>query len=129
MIIASDLDGVIAINKEDKSLYRPFKLHQYYCKCTATTLSRGHFNIIITGRRIHYFNVTKLWLHKNNVSHDALIMFPNKIKKNNRSLAEFKASEINRWGVDVYFEDDERIADFLIKNCPNTEIIKIENLD
>jgi len=126
MILAADLDGVLALNMEDKSKYRPFKLNEYYAICTPTTLSRVHWNMIITGRRIHYFNQTKLWLHKNKVEHDALIMYPNKLKKNNRSLAEFKATEINRWRVDKYFEDDKRIADYLIENCPNTEIIHIQ---
>ena len=129
MIIASDLDGVIAINKEDKSKYRPFKLHEYYSKCSSTPLSRWHWNMIITGRRIHYFNITKLWLHANGVSHDALIMYPNKIRKDNRHLAEFKAAEIKRWWVNIYYEDDIKIANYLIKNCPNSKIVFIRNND
>jgi len=56
-------------------------------------------------------------------------MFPNKIRRNNQSLAEFKAVEINHWAVDIYFEDDERIANYLIKNCPNTEIIFVDEFD
>ena len=127
MINGSDLDGTLCVNSLDKSLYRPYKLHEFYSRCTPAPLSRVHWNMIITGRRIHYFNVTKLWLHKNNVSHDCLLMFPNKKPKNNRSLAKFKSMEIIRWGVDVYFEDDKRIADYLSKNCPNTEIKFVKN--
>ena len=65
------------------------------------------------------------WLRENNVEYNTLVMYPNKIKKNNRSLAEYKASVINDLGITLYYEDDIRIADYLIENCPNTNVVLV----
>ena len=80
-------------------------------------------DVIITGRRIHYQKVTKKWLDANGVKYDKLVMYPNKIKKNDRPSAQYKAKVINELGVSKYYEDDRRIAEFLERNCPNTEIV------
>lgn len=125
MILASDLDGVIAHNILNKADYRPFRLHQFYAQSTPAPLCRVHWNVILTGRRIHYKKITQKWLAENEVRYEKLVMFPNKIKKNNRSLAEYKAKVINELGVSKYYEDDTRIAEFLERNCPNAEIILI----
>ena len=124
-MIGSDLDGVIAHNILNKADYRPFRLHQYYAQCLPGPLCRMNLDVILTGRRIHYQKVTQKWLAENEVKYGKLVMYPNKIKKNNVSLAEFKAKAINELGVRKYYEDDRRIANYLIKNCPNTEIILV----
>jgi hypothetical protein len=127
-MIGSDLDGVIAHNFLNKKEYRPFRLHQYYAQCVLGHLCNVNWNIIITGRRIHYQKVNQKWLDKNGVKYGKLVMFPNKTRKNNGILAEFKAKVINELGVTKYYEDDRRIAEFLEGNCPNVTIIKIKNL-
>jgi hypothetical protein len=124
-MIGSDLDGVIAKSILNRADYRPFRLHQFYAQCRPGPLCRAYFDVIITGRRIHYQKVTKRWLAENGVKYDKLVMYPNKIKKNNRSSAQYKAKVINELGVAKYYEDDVRIADYLIKNCSNTKIVLV----
>ena len=118
-----DLDGVIAQNPLDKKDYRPFKLHEYYSKAIPTVVySKLPINLIITGRRIHYKKVTIEWLVHNRIECKKLIMFPNKIKKTNKTLAEYKAKHINELGITKYYEDDKRIVEQLKVLCPNAEI-------
>jgi len=124
--VGSDLDGVIAINTLDKTDYRPYKLHQYYSKCIPTQYRNMLFDVIITGRRIHFKKLTIQWLANNRITYKTLIMFPNKIKKSNKSLAEFKAKHINELGITQFYEDDENIAKQLEISCPNTKINQID---
>ena len=84
-MIGSDLDGVIAHSFLNKREYRPFRLHTYYAQSVSGPCWRPYFDAIITGRRIHYQKVTQKWLAENGVKYDKLVMFPNKIKKNNRT--------------------------------------------
>ena len=127
MLIGSDLDGVLACNPLNKADYRPFRLHEYYSACKPTKLSKMRIEVIITGRKRYFKKVTQNWLESFGVDYERLIMFPNKIKKTNQSLAGFKAKEINELGIDVYIDDDKRIVDYLKKTCPKTKIIFVEN--
>ena len=125
MIVGTDLDGVLAYNTLNKADYRPFRLHQYYAKCRPGHLCRTKFDVIITGRRIHYLKVTKKWLDENGVIYDKLVMFPNKVRKNNRSLAKFKGKVINELGIEVFYEDDLRIVKYLKMMCQNTLVVQV----
>ena len=125
MILASDLDGVLAKNILNKADFRPFRLHQYYAKCVPGPCWRPYLDVIITGRRIHYKKVTVDWLRENNVEYKTLVMFPNKVRKNNRSLAKFKAEKINELGIEVFYEDDERIVKYLQMMCQNALIVQV----
>ncbi len=127
--VGSDLDGVIAINTLDKTDYRPHRLHHYYSKCIPTHYRSVLFDVIITGRRIHFKKLTIQWLADNGITYKALIMFPNKIKKSNKTLAEFKAKYINELGITQFYEDDENIAKQLKIFCPNTKINQIDIAD
>ena len=127
MLIGTDLDGVIASNTLNKVDYRPFKLHDYYSQAKPTKLSKMSIDYIITGRKEHFRRLTEKWLRLNNVKYQQLIMFPNRKPKNNESLAKYKAETIKRLGVELYFEDDKRITDYLQKTCKNTMIVFIEN--
>lgn len=128
MLIATDLDGVIAHNSLNVVDYRPYKLHEYYSKCKPTKLSKMPVDFIITGRKVHFRKLTREWLRLHGVNYKDLIMFPNKTKKNNQSLAEYKSRVINELGVSKYYEDDERIAEYLKRTCPTTKIIFVESL-
>ena len=123
MILGSDMDGVLCWNSLDKALFRPYKLHEYYAKCSATGYAERFWMYIITGRKEHFRRVTERWLSDNGVEYGSLIMLPNGTKKTNKSLARYKADKINQLGIEIYYEDDLRIANYLIKNCPNVEII------
>lgn len=125
--IGSDLDGVIAYNSLNKAKYRPYKLHEYYSKCKPTKLSKLPVDVIITGRKVHFRKVTQEWLSSNGIQYKDLILFPNKRKKNNRTLAEYKSRAINKLGLVKYYEDDKRIAEYLKKTCQNTKIIFVKN--
>lgn len=128
-MIGSDLDGVIAHSILNKADYRPFRLHTYYAQCVPGPCWRPYLDVIITGRRIHYQKVTQKWLAENGVKFGKLVMFPNKVRKNNGSLAEYKAKVIDKLGVGKYYEDDLRISEFLKNHCPNTEIIYVKNIN
>ena len=125
-LVGSDLDGVIAINKLVKADYRPYRLHQYYSKCIPTYYRNILFDVIITGRRIHYKKLTIQWLANNRITYRKLIMFPNKVKKSNKTVAEYKAKHINELGITQFYEDDENIAKQLKIFCPNTKISLID---
>ena len=120
--IGTDLDGVLASNTHDVKDYRPWRLHQWYSLCEPTERCEKHYDVILTGRRIHFKKITIKWLKENNVTYDILIMFPNKVKKTNKTLAKYKSEVINNLKIDVYFEDDERIFGFLTDACPDTII-------
>ena len=124
-LIGSDLDGVIATNHLNKADYRPYRLYQYYSKCVPTHFRDMYFDVIITGRRIHFKKITSQWLTDNGIAYGTLVMFPNKVKKSNKTLAEFKARHIIKLGVIQFYEDDENIARQLVISCPNTKIIFI----
>jgi len=126
--IGSDLDGVIAYNPLNKADYRPFWLNEYYSACQPTELSKMPIDVIITGRKIFFKKLTQRWLELYGVKYKELIMFPNKTKKTNQSLAQYKARVINELGITNYYEDDKRIADFLKQNCPGAKIIFVEKL-
>ena len=127
-IVGSDIDGVLATNENDVRDFRPWRLHQWYSLCEPTERCGKYYDFIVTGRRIHYQKLTKRWLKENNVECGELVMFPNKTKKTNRSLAEYKAKVINDIGIDVFYEDDVRIFGYLIDNCPDVEIHLIQNI-
>ena len=113
MIIGSDLDGTLCLNPLDKSLFRPYRLHEYYSRCIAAPLSRMHYDAIITGRRKYYEKLTREWLDKNRVEFDTLVMFPNKIQKSNISLARYKSNWINELSIDLFFDDDIYFIDII----------------
>jgi len=128
MIVASDLDGVLCWNPENAVKYRPYRMHEWYRKCQATKHSKMPVDYVITGRKIHFKKVTFNWLESNGVRYKELVMFPNKVKRTNRSLAIYKAQKINELNVDLFLEDDERIAQFLRDHCSNTDIVLIDEV-
>lgn len=125
--IGSDLDGVIASNTLNRADYRPFRLHEYYSNAKPTKYSELSFDAIITGRKIHFWKITTEWLKSNNILYKELIMFPNKVKANNRLHAEYKAKKINELGLTKYYEDDKRIAEYLEMACPNAQIVYVDD--
>ena len=125
---SSDLDGVIAKNSLNLKDYRPYRLHEFFAKCSPTGYAERSWRYIITGRKEHFRKVTERWLQDNNVQYRELIMFPNKKPKNFRNLAMYKAEKINDLGVDVYYEDDLRIVEYLRSHCPNAEIVFVNSL-
>jgi len=125
-IFATDLDGVLAINDLNIAGYRPFRKHEWYKKCLPTKYCKLKWDVIITGRRQFFRKITTEWLKSNDVQYKELVMFENKIRRNNRTLSIYKAEKINELNVSLYLEDDERIAQFLIDYCPNTEIVFVQ---
>jgi len=123
MKIGSDLDGVLCCNHLNRALFRPYRLHEFYAKCSAIGYAERFWRYIITGRKEHFRRVTERWLSDNGVEYGSLIMLPNGTKKTNQNLAIYKADQINDLDVDVYFEDDLQIVEFLKENCPNAEIV------
>jgi len=112
-LVGSDFDGVLAVNHLDRANYSPFKMHQYYAKCVLGPLCRAHMDYIITGRKECFRKVTEKWLHEHNVHYGQLIMLPIGAKEPNKTLLEYKVKKIVDLGINVFFEDDIRIAEFL----------------
>jgi hypothetical protein len=125
--IGSDIDGVLAYHGVNKDEYKPFRLHEYYSKAKPTKLSKMPIDVIITGRKIYFKKLTQRWLELHGVNYKELIMFPNKTKKTNQSLAEYKSRVINELGITKYYEDDVSIANYLKQNCLGTKIIFVED--
>jgi uncharacterized HAD superfamily protein len=125
--VASDLDGIIAIGTIDRKACVPFKLANYYATCQYSGFLKDVPNlIIITGRKEHFRKITEGWLNSHNVAYSKLIMFPNGEWKTREKQTLFKAIEIVANGVDVYYEDDEKIAEELKKKCPKTIIKTVQ---
>jgi hypothetical protein len=125
MIIGSDLDGVLCWNPEDIAEYRPWRLYQYYKESIPTKYASKKFDFIVTGRRLHFRKITLQWLAATGVAYDSLRMYPDKVPKTNKSLAEFKAYWINFLRIDTFYEDDIKIAEHLRQNCSGTKIVVV----
>lgn len=126
MVVGSDLDGVIALHLKPKSNYKSLK--QYYQEAILGFVPPD-LEIIITGRRETFRKLTESWLEKYNISYKKLIMYPKGLPKTKRLLAIFKAKQILKHGVSVFYEDDPLIAKYLALRTPATVIfIKTPNL-
>ena len=125
MKIASDLDNVLAFNNKDRALFRPFKMHQFYAQCHAGHLCRIHWNYVVTGRKQCYRKITEKWLRKNNIQYGELVMFKIGLKKTLKSLCKYKSDMINRFDIEIYYEDDIKIAEYLRQNCSGTKIVVV----
>ena len=81
MIIASDLDGVIAFTSLKLNNYKPFRLREFYNSCTPTKYAQMTFDYIITGRKEYFRKLTEEWLKDYNVKYGKLVMYPKGIRK------------------------------------------------
>ena len=126
MIIASDLDGVIAYTTYKKDDYVPSRLREFYNSCTPTKYAKMSFDYIITGRKEFFRKLTENWLNENNVRYNILIMYPTGVRKSLDGVFKFKAEIINQFNIGKYYENHEGIYIYLKQNCPNTDILFIK---
>lgn len=128
--IGTCLDGVIAKNFLNKTDFKPKRLSEYYDHAVPTVIySQLPFDAIITSRSILDKEVTINWLIYFRIECEKLVMFPKKLKKTKKTIAEFKAKHINDLGITEYFESDEKIAEHLKISCPDTKINLVEVTD
>lgn len=123
MIVASDLDGVIAYTNLKKDDYVPSRLRNFYNSCIPTKYAKMSFDYVITGRKEYFRKLTENWLDENNVKYGRLIMYPTRVRKSLGGVFRFKARIINQYDIGKYYENHEGIYIYLKQNCPNTEII------
>jgi hypothetical protein len=128
MLIASDLDGVIAYTPLKKDDYVPFKLRIFYNSCKPTKYSILDFDYIITGRKEFFRKLTEEWLEKYDVKYDKLVMYPNRVRKSMDGIFKYKAKVINDLGIGKYYENHRGIYNHLMENCRNTEIVFVDGL-
>ncbi|MEM2260840.1 MAG: hypothetical protein QXK24_00165 [Ignisphaera sp.] len=149
MKIGFDLDGVVAdidlialelIHSIQDPKLRKRLEEQYYLnrkvlfnpsKCKMNNLDTIY---IITSRYsttgLDINEITKEWLKQHNVYFDILlfvenpIIYLNDLEQWYKELAYRKAEVINKEHLDVFFEDDPKIAKHLREMCPMTKIVK-----
>ena len=128
MIIASDLDGVIAYTTYKKDDFVPSHLREFYRSCKPTKYSKINYDFIITGRKDFYRKLTEDWLKENNVIYRKLIMYPTGVRKSLEGVLKYKAEAINKLNVNKYYENHKGIYDYLKSHCKNTDIIFVDGL-
>ena len=128
MIVASDLDGVIAYTSLKLIDYKPSRLHEFYNSCNPTKYAKMSFDYIITGRKEYFRKLTENWLKEYNVNYGKLIMYPKEIRKSLDGVYRYKTKVINNLGIGRYFENHIGIYNHLKQNCRNTEIIFVDRL-
>ncbi len=101
MIVASDLDGVIAFTSLKLNDYKPSRLHEFYNSCTPTKYAQMSFDYIITGRKEYFRKLTENWLKENNVKYGKLVMYPTGIKKSLDGVYQYKTKVINNLGIAI----------------------------
>lgn len=126
MIVASDLDGVIAYTSLKLKDYKPNRLHEFYKSCTPTKYANLNFDYVITGRKEYFRKLTEGWLNDNNVKYSKLIMYPKEIRKSLEGVFRFKAEILNKLNISKYYENHIEIYNYLKKNCEKTEIIFVK---
>jgi uncharacterized HAD superfamily protein len=128
MIIASDLDGVIAYTPYKKDDFVPSRLREFYRSCKPTKYSIFNYDFIITGRKDYYRKITENWLKENNVNYNKLIMYPTGLRKSLEGVFKYKAEIINKLNVNKYYENHKGIYNYLKRNCRNTDIVFVDDL-
>jgi hypothetical protein len=128
MIVASDLDGVIAYTPYKKDDYVPSRLREFYNSCKKTKYSLFSYDYIITGRKDFFRKITENWLKDNNVRYGMLIMYPTGVRKSLEGVFKYKAETINKLNIGKYYENHKGIYNYLKNNCKNTEIIFVDIL-
>jgi hypothetical protein len=128
MIVASDLDGVIAYTPLKKDDYVPSRLREFYISCSPTIYSKICFDFIVTGRKEYFRKLTENWLIENNVKYGRLVMYPTGVKKSLDGVFKFKSNIINKFKIGKYYENHEKIYKYLKQNCPNSKIIFIKKI-
>ena len=128
MIVASDLDGVIAVTSFELNYYKPSRLREFYNSCTPTKYAKMIFDYIITGRKEYFRKLTENWLKENNVKYGKLVMYPTGIKKSLDGVYQYKTKVINNLGIVKYYENHKGIYNHLKENCMSAEIIFVDRL-
>lgn len=128
MIIASDLDGVIAYTPLKKDDYVPSRLRDFYRSCKPTKYSPLNYDYIITGRKEFFRKLTEDWLNDNNIHYGELVMYPTGVRKSLKGIFKYKAEVINKLNIGKYYENHLGIVNYLKENCENAEIIFVEEL-
>jgi len=128
MIIGSDLDGVIALPTVQRSSYIPHHLDDYYKTCKLAPLPADfRVNFILTARKERHEKLTRAWLKTNNISFDYIFFTPTGIRKTRDYIIERKATLINNFKIDLYFEDDPKIVKGLKDICDNCKIVEVKH--
>ncbi|MHA1882587.1 MAG: hypothetical protein ACTSUO_06040 [Candidatus Thorarchaeota archaeon] len=81
--------------------------------------------VVITGRYPRYEDVTRRWLKRHGINPDAVTFFDGGIK-NYRTLAKYKFDTIKSMKVNLYYEDDIRIARYLSARGVEVVVVKTD---
>ncbi len=123
MRIGFDLDGVLAIPTQKRSL---FKMFEFYRTCipqiSIFSLPDGEHKIyVITGRKECFRRVTVKWLKDCDFHYEDIFFFHGK-EKTAHILAAHKINVIKRLGIKLFFEDDAAIAKEIGKAVPGCRV-------
>ena len=122
MVVGYDLDGVLFRSPEgvDRKDYRPIRMAEYYRLQVPTGfMPEGDDFVLITARRNRYRKPTLETLKAFGIVPDdfddenRLFMHPPGGSKSRDTCIAHKADSIEKAGVVVFYEDDEKIASAL----------------
>ena len=125
-IIGMDLDGVIAFATRK---YTEGGIYKKYKTCILQMNTPTPETIIITGRKIRFKKLTKLWLKKYKVKYSKIIFNDGKSgdKKTFKNLADFKSRMIIKQKVTIYIEDTPEIAIRIQDKVPGCKVMLLFN--
>jgi hypothetical protein len=84
-------------------------------------------DVLITGRRETYKNITLQWLKSVCKPGIPEVKFlPNGVFKHNGTITKHKAEWINKLNIGIFYEDDLKTFNKLLNLCPNCKIQLME---
>ena len=132
MIIACDMDGVLAIGtKRDKVYSKQNKYERLEFERLRAEMYKNSpllFNpnksfYIISGRKEKYRDISDEWIKKNNLN--VIKSFYLTGQRNRENITKFKIDTLKQIKADIYYEDDPRLIREIRKQLPNIEVIYI----
>ena len=133
-MIGYDLDGTICEKCEIDKKYFDCKKEERLAFGAIREIHMGSAEVIvrprekdvyiITSRKPKHKYITLNWLKENNIKPKE-VFFMDKARTR-ANMIEYKASLINRFQLEKYYEDDLKIVFQLKKKCHNTQIIAVE---
>ena len=132
-IIASDLDGVLAIgtkrdkpyskqNKYERLEFERLRVEMY--KNSSLLFNPNEPFYIISGRKEKYRDISDAWIKKNNLN--VIKSFYLEGQRNRENMIRFKIDILKLIKADIFYEDDPKIIREVKKQISNLEVIQVQ---
>ena len=131
-VIASDLDGVLAIgtkrdkpyskqNKYERLEFEKLRVEMY--KNSPLLFIPNEPFYIISGRKEKYRDISDAWIKKNNLN--VIKSFYLEGQRNRENMIRFKIDKLKEINANIFYEDDPKLIKEIKKQLPNLKIIQV----